>query len=301
MNKDNKFSTLGFKLQLLLCFVICSADCISDSSFKFQVTPAYLKTSEELNEIRKNEDSTIILIGRHGRTDSNRKGLTHQDGSNENINIKNQDDTEDIVYLSKIGEKHLVNGLYCAPSHRCQTTSALMSVGSMGDLQVIPDERFKEQDFGNLKGKSPEQYLNDKEFLRLVQDADYKMESNGGESTNKAISRLLNGIIEYADANIGKAIYICVSRGCIAALERFINGKKYKNKNDVITLYSPKNYNILVIRYYNKSKTIELVYEDPMVPKKVYKFLKSEKNLQKEAGQLLEQAKKNVGAIPIVG
>ena len=58
---------------------------------------------------------------------------------------------------------------------------------------------------------------------------------------------------------------------------------------------------MLVIRYYNKSKIIELVYDDPMVPKKVYKFLKSEKNLHKKANELLEQAKENVGEHSVVG
>ena len=265
---------------------------IGSPSLRMQIVPARHLTAEALKTVRDTEKCTTILLGRHGTTKSNMSGVTHGSGFSESISIKDQIDTESILFLSKLGEEGLVNNIYCAESDRCKVTSRLLEIGSEGELSVQSDICFNEQNFGDLKGRRPKDYFADDEFFHMASDYNYRM-IYGGETLGETIDRLLIGILKYSHENEGKAIYIGTSRGCIAALEKFINGKRYEDKISLQGLYDIPNYYTLMIKYYNKSKIMELVYDEPVSPERAYEYLKQgRQTMYRKATRLLELAKK---------
>lgn len=300
-----KYLLLSFVVLFSACSVFASSAAPDTTPLSVKKTiPMRLVSEEQKGAIRK-RPSTLILFGRHGTTASNQASVTHAAGAKDSVTLV-PEDCGNIVLLNMI--RSVIGGVYCAPSPRCYETAKLLTAGDPSK-KVIQEPRFREQNFGILSGKSTSEIIKQKEFLSMLKDPNYRI-SGGGESMQEVVDRLLIGLDCCSQKSNWQPIYICSSRGCMVALEKYIKGIEFpivpENPDSatiqkVINLYSVHNYDMLLLRYYFDAagiadfNVIEQLLDSPVSPLGALSFLMDSMSTENplisaKAAQLLEAA-----------
>ena len=238
---------------------------------KSTIIPMRLLPPEKQAEVRK-QSSVLALFGRHGTTESNSSEKTHTRGSKEFIS-SDLSNPEEVSQFREL--RQYLGRVYTSPDDRCKQTACLLCVGDEGSPRPVSlkanfIDSLREQDFGELTGKSQKEYSKSPEFFGLLSDDNYRM-PGGGETLGEVTNRVLMSI-EKGLKKVAVPTFFCSSRGCIVALKKFISGLRFDIpigslpdqpiKDQIIELYTIPNYSMLMTRYYPLSHVIEFLEEE---------------------------------------
>ncbi len=158
---------------------------------------------------------TLFFI-RHGETPSNAQHIR------QGILLDDYLDTQGVLQVERliplIKQLHL-DVLYTSYLHRAEESAAIINQHLGKQIPIIHDSRLHERDFGQLAGKSVEEWdklLPDSREKERLQIYDYR--PYGGESVEDVRQRVVNAVLDIIANNPDKNVGVICHNGPLRLL-----------------------------------------------------------------------------------
>ncbi len=161
-------------------------------------------------------NQTTLYFIRHGETISNKNRIR------QGVQIDDYLDTQGVLQIEQISKfiNYLnLDVLFTSYLHRAEETAALINKSLKEPVPVLHDYRLRERDFGNLTGKTQEEWnklLPEARELEKLQTYDYR--PFGGENVDAVRQRAVSAILDIAQNYDHKNIGIVTHNGIIRLL-----------------------------------------------------------------------------------
>lgn len=201
------------------------------------------------------KELTFYLI-RHGRTIWNDQGLMQGSG---NSNL-----TEEGVKGAQLTGKALADVPFVAAYSSClqRTIDTANHILGQRDIPLFQHNGLNEQHFGSWEGQNVELIRPLKEFQLMLEDpANYKAESNGGETWDKVAERAMKAIHDIAKVHPSGNILVVSHGHTIRLLMGLFNGASWQNHRKEGYSESIRNTAINIVRYRQNGDEVTFTVE----------------------------------------
>jgi len=198
-----------------------------------------VQSRKELLEL-SNQQSTNLILARHGRSEWNVEGKVDSIMPGSNLDWKGLEEAEQLALEMK---KRGVDVIYTSSFLRCKKTAE--KVAQICGIELVEDERLKEQNFGEWSGQKVSNFEKDLTAF-FEQTQDIKAGKNG-ETIKDLFSRALSFYEEIIAKHKNKTVVIVSHDGVLAALEAIMKGRDKMRNVMKVTAQNAKahEFNIL--------------------------------------------------------
>lgn len=228
--------------------------------------------------------TTNIYYVRHGRTDNNDNGIVNWGDDDIDLNVFGVKETETLAKQISVSWVHF-DVIVTSPMSRTKHTTEIIKQYLGYEVEVIEDEAFREQSYGEFRGMTHQQITaqygckNDRDLTKVYRN-------NSEENIEKFEKRVIEWYKNIEQKFPGKNVLI-VSHGWVfRCINKYIN-----NLEDEIAYYGVpwiKNSKLYKLPNYKKSNNLD-------------RWIISELNiLTGEMTKALDNYRLNDGAKPIV-
>lgn len=201
------------------------------------------------------KELTFYLI-RHGRTVWNDQGLMQGSG---NSNL-----TEEGVKGAILTGKALAGVPFIAAYSSClqRTIDTANHILGTRNIPLFQHNGLNEQGFGSWEGQDINLIRELNEFKTMLEDpANYKAETNGGETWEQVAERAMKAIHDIATIHNHGNILIVSHGHTIRLLMALFNGATWQNHRETGRSESMRNTSINIVRYIQNENDIKFVIE----------------------------------------
>lgn len=181
-----------------------------------------VESRKELLEL-SNQQSTNIILSRHGRSEKNIQGINDATLPGADLDWKG---LEEANLLAREMQKRKIDIIYTSPYLRCKKTAE--KVAEVCGVKLVEDNRLAEHNFGNWDNKkvsSVKKELTD--FYNQISD---KKAGETGESINDLLARCSDFYYDILKKHNGQTILVVTHDEILACLEKVIE-KRDKIRN----------------------------------------------------------------------
>lgn len=231
----------------------------------------------------KPQNGNIYYV-RHGRTDNNDNGIVNGWDDDIDLNTFGIKETETLAKQISVSGVHF-DVIVTSPMTRTKHTTQIIKNTLWYDVEVIEDEAFREQSYGEFRGMSHDEIKakygckNDRELTKVYRN-------NSEENIINFEKRVIEWYKKMEAKYLWKNVLIISHGGVFRCINKYLN-----NLEDEVAYYGVsgiKNSKLYKLPNYKKSNILD-------------KWIISEVNiLSKEMTQALDEYKLNEAAKPIV-